>query len=145
EHRGGRHHADVAGGRWRIVFDGSGCRCGICTRVGDCDHAFNLWTAARVRHGVFPRTCRGKTPASVTSAFMVTGDERQLLSYLGPNWFASVMGTGIVATAAASLPVHVPGLRVFAQVVWVIAVAWMVILIVTVGANWMRHPTVARS
>jgi C4-dicarboxylate transporter/malic acid transport protein len=76
---------------------------------------------------------------------MVTGDERQLLSYLGPNWFASVMGTGIVATAAASLPVHVPGLRLFAQVVWVIAAVWMVLLIVAVGANWMRHPIVARS
>jgi hypothetical protein len=30
---------------------------------------------------------------------------------LGPNWFASVMGTGIVATAAADLPVPWPGLR----------------------------------
>jgi len=76
---------------------------------------------------------------------MVTGDERQLLSYLGPNWFASVMGTGIVATAAATLPVHVPGLRVFAQVVWVIAALWMVILIVTVGANWLRATVGCRS
>ncbi|PRC49893.1 C4-dicarboxylate ABC transporter, partial [Mycobacterium sp. ITM-2017-0098] len=38
-----------------------------------------------------------------------------MLGYLGPNWFASVMGTGIVATAGASLPVHVPGLRGFAS------------------------------
>jgi C4-dicarboxylate transporter/malic acid transport protein len=75
---------------------------------------------------------------------MATPD-RHPLSYLGPNWFASVMGTGILATAAASLPVHVPGLRVFAQAVWVIAAVWMVILIVAVGANWLRHPTVARS
>src|SRR5690349_9299283 len=75
----------------------------------------NLWTAGHLRHSVFPRTCRGKTPTSVPSTLMVTGDERQQLSYLGPNWFASVMGTGIVATAAASLPVHVPGLRAFAQ------------------------------
>ncbi len=33
------------------------------------------------------------------------------LGNIGPNWFASVMGTGIVATAGATLPVHVPGLR----------------------------------
>ena len=33
---------------------------------------------------------------------------------LGPNWFAAVMGTGIVANAAASLPLRVPGLRGFA-------------------------------
>src|SRR5829696_2710840 len=76
---------------------------------------------------------------------MAIAEEPRALSYLGPNWFASVMGTGIVATAAASLPLHVPGLRVFAQMVWVIAAVWMVILILAVGANWMRHPTVARS
>ncbi|WP_250000710.1 TDT family transporter [Actinoplanes sp. M2I2] len=40
---------------------------------------------------------------------------------IGPNWFASVMGTGIVATAAATLPVHLPGLRAFATVMWLLA------------------------
>src|SRR6201999_3263553 len=35
----------------------------------------------------------------------------------GPNWFAAVMGTGIVAVAGAQLPVHVAGLRMFATVV----------------------------
>ena len=39
----------------------------------------------------------------------------------GPNWFASVMGTGIVATAGAALPIHVPGLRPFSLAVWVAA------------------------
>ena len=37
------------------------------------------------------------------------------LQHFGPNWFASVMGTGIVATAGATLPVHVPGLHVFSR------------------------------
>src|SRR3984893_15182610 len=64
---------------------------------------------------------------------------------LGPNWFASVMGTGIVATAAATLPVHVPGLRSFAEVVWVLAAVLLVVLAVAVGGHWLRHPTVARS
>ncbi len=40
----------------------------------------------------------------------------------GPNWFASVMGTGIVATAAATLPVHLPGLHAFATAMWLLAV-----------------------
>lgn len=40
---------------------------------------------------------------------------------LGPNWFALVMGTGIVANAAAVLPLRAPGLRVFATVVWALA------------------------
>ncbi|MBO0517861.1 C4-dicarboxylate ABC transporter, partial [Streptomyces beijiangensis] len=32
------------------------------------------------------------------------------LRHLGPNWYATVMGTAIVATAGAALPVHIPGL-----------------------------------
>jgi tellurite resistance protein TehA-like permease len=69
----------------------------------------------------------------------------EILGRVGPNWFASVMGTGIVATAAATLPVHVPGLRSFAEVVWVLAAVLLVVLAVAVGGHWLRHPTVARS
>ncbi|MBI3212588.1 MAG: TDT family transporter [Mycobacterium sp.] len=69
----------------------------------------------------------------------------EVLGNIGPNWFASVMGTGIVATAAASLPVHVPGLQTFARVVWVIAALLLVVLIVVIGGHWLRHPTVART
>lgn len=69
----------------------------------------------------------------------------EVLGNIGPNWFASVMGTGIVAIAGATLPVHVTGLRAFAQVVWVIAAALLVALIVLVGGHWLRHPTVART
>jgi C4-dicarboxylate transporter/malic acid transport protein len=94
----------------------------------------------------FPENLAGDIPQlSNVDVDMTTSDRHPLLSYLGPNWFASVMGTGIVATAAASLPVHVPGLRVFAQVVWVVATVWLVILILAVGAHWLRHPTMARS
>ena len=69
----------------------------------------------------------------------------EVLGNIGPNWFASVMGTGIVAIAGATLPIHVVGLRAFAQLVWVIAAALLVVLIVLVGGHWLRHPTVARS
>ncbi len=67
------------------------------------------------------------------------------LGNIGPNWFASVMGTGIVATAGATLPIHVPGLRGFVEGVWVIATVLLVVLIAIVGLHWLRHPTVARS
>ena len=40
---------------------------------------------------------------------------------LGPNWFASVMGTGIIANAAASLPVFSDKLHGFALIVWCLA------------------------
>lgn len=67
------------------------------------------------------------------------------LGSIGPNWFASVMGTGIVANAGATLPVHIPGLHLFAQVVWVVAALLLSGLLVVVGGHWVRHPTVARS
>lgn len=67
-----------------------------------------------------------------------------MLGNIGPNWFASVMGTGIVAIAGATLPVHVSGLRAFAEVVWVIAAVLLAVLIILVGGHWLRHPTVAR-
>src|SRR3979409_1556087 len=76
---------------------------------------------------------------------MATTERHRRLSYLGPNWFASVMGTGIVATAGATLPLHVSGLGVFAQAVWVATAVWLVMLIVAVVAHWVRNPTVARS
>ena len=63
---------------------------------------------------------------------------------LGPNWFASVMGTGIVANAAAILPVQVPGLRVFATVVWALAAAWLIVLTAAFAVHWARYPDRAR-
>jgi C4-dicarboxylate transporter/malic acid transport protein len=70
---------------------------------------------------------------------------REVLGNLGPNWFASVMGTGIVATAGAMLPWHVTGLRAFSEFVWVTAALLRVVLGILVGGHWLRHPTVARS
>ena len=35
-----------------------------------------------------------------------------------PTGSPPVMGTGIVAAAGATLPVHIPGLRTFTQIVW---------------------------
>jgi hypothetical protein len=59
---------------------------------------------------------------------------------LGPNWFASVMGTGIVATAAATLPVQWPGLRGFADAVWVLSAVWLIALAGAGVVLWTRHP-----
>ena len=62
----------------------------------------------------------------------------QIFGNIGPNWFASVMGTGIVATAAATLPVQIPGQPVFAQVVWTLAALLLVVVVVAVAAHWVR-------
>jgi C4-dicarboxylate transporter/malic acid transport protein len=66
------------------------------------------------------------------------------LGNIGPNWFASVMGTGIVANAGATLPVNVPGLHIFTCVVWVAAAVLLTGLVVVVGGHWLRNPRVAR-
>ena len=65
--------------------------------------------------------------------------------YLGPNWYASVMGTGIVANAGALLPFDVPGLHVFCEVVWVGAATLLVALVIATLAHWVRSPHVART
>ncbi len=63
---------------------------------------------------------------------------------LGPNWFAAVMGTGIVANAGAVLPVRVPGLRVFATAVWALAAAVLIALTAAWVVHWIRYPERAR-
>jgi tellurite resistance protein TehA-like permease len=57
---------------------------------------------------------------------------------LGPNWFASVMGTGIVAVAGATLPFTVPVAVTGAS--WALACALMLLLLVLVPLNWLQHP-----
>jgi C4-dicarboxylate transporter/malic acid transport protein len=49
---------------------------------------------------------------------------------LGPNWFAAVMGTGIVANAAATLPRSFHGLQAAATVIWLGAALLLVLLTV---------------
>ena len=67
------------------------------------------------------------------------------LGNIGPNWFASVMGTGIVANAGATLPANVPGMHVFTQTVWVAAAVLLLALVAVVGGHWIHHPKVMRS
>jgi len=69
----------------------------------------------------------------------------QAVSFVGPNWFASIMGTGIVANAAATLPFIKTQLHPFALGVWVLDAALLLLLSVAVAAHWLRHPTIARS
>ncbi|WP_370977762.1 TDT family transporter [Agaribacterium sp. ZY112] len=47
---------------------------------------------------------------------------------LTPNWFASVMGTGIIANAAAGLPLFAAQLHSFAVVVWLLSVVLLLFL-----------------
>lgn len=68
----------------------------------------------------------------------------QVVGSLGPNWFASIMGTGIVANAAVTLPLQIPGQRGFAIVVWALDFLLLVALTIATVLHWVRNPEVAR-
>src|ERR1700759_1976118 len=64
---------------------------------------------------------------------------------LGPNWFAAVMGTGIVANAAALLPFGSPWIKQLAIVPWALAATLLVALIAATAVHWLRFPERARA
>ena len=69
---------------------------------------------------------------------------RGVLGAPAPNWYAPVMGTGIVAVAAASLPLQVPGLRAVALVFWSAAALLLVAVTSATAVHWRWYPGVAR-
>jgi C4-dicarboxylate transporter/malic acid transport protein len=70
---------------------------------------------------------------------------RQVFEMLTPNWFASVMGTGIIAVAAARLPEQFPGLHSLAIGVWALATLMLVVLLAATIVHWVLYPANARS
>ncbi|QKT12647.1 TDT family transporter [Rhodococcus sp. W8901] len=66
------------------------------------------------------------------------------LAHLTPNWFAMVMGTGIIAVATSSLPVDLPGRRGIALAFWLLATALLVVLVTAFVIHWVRHTEHAR-
>ncbi|WP_405492291.1 TDT family transporter [Nocardia sp. NBC_00511] len=79
------------------------------------------------------------------SAPTVAGEAREPLRHLAPNWFAVVMGTGIIANAAATLPLQFPGLRGAATAVWALAALILTVLAVAWFQHWRRYPEEARA
>ncbi|GGF19136.1 TDT family transporter [Williamsia phyllosphaerae] len=69
---------------------------------------------------------------------------RDRLAHITPNWFTTVMGTGIVATAAATRPAHVTGLHTVATVVWILASVALLLVSSAFAAHWLMHRENAR-
>ncbi|MGV9580552.1 TDT family transporter [Streptomyces sp. NPDC003509] len=67
------------------------------------------------------------------------------LRHLGPNWYATVMGTAIVATAGAALPVGVPGLRAGCVVVWALSAVLLAVVATARAGHWILHRDQARA
>ncbi|MET9558046.1 TDT family transporter [Streptomyces sp. NPDC006645] len=73
-----------------------------------------------------------------------------VLRHVGPNWYASVMGTAIVASAGAALPrdpapVPVPGLRAFCVTVWALSALMLLVVLAARAGHWIHHRDRARA
>lgn len=67
------------------------------------------------------------------------------LRHLGPNWYASVMGTAIIANAGAALPYQLPGQRVACQLVWALSAVALAVLLTARAGHWLHHRDQARA
>ncbi len=56
-----------------------------------------------------------------------------------PGLFASVMGTGIVATSAARFDWVSPLFREFGTAVWLLAATWLIVLSIGLVGEWILH------
>ncbi|MER6844263.1 TDT family transporter [Streptomyces platensis] len=83
---------------------------------------------------------RTDTPAPGTPGTPARASVRQL----GPNWYATVMGTAIVANAGAVLPFTGPGARTVYQAVWALSGLMLLTLLAARTVHWVRHGDQAR-
>ncbi|MGW2510333.1 TDT family transporter [Streptomyces scopuliridis] len=67
------------------------------------------------------------------------------LRHLGPNWYATVMGTAIVASAGAGLPLEIPGLRAVCVVVWALSAVLLAVVLAARAGHWLYHRDRARA
>ncbi|MGW0570576.1 TDT family transporter [Streptomyces tauricus] len=91
-----------------------------------------------------PPTLRGRTAR--TGQIRRTAHPRAAaVRHLGPNWYAPVMGTAIIATAGAGLPFGAPGLRTVCAVFWALSLVLLIGLLVARAAHWIHHADRARA
>ncbi|MEU3980013.1 TDT family transporter [Streptomyces sp. NPDC026672] len=65
--------------------------------------------------------------------------------HLGPNWYAAVMGTAIVASGGAALPVGTRAYRPVCTAVWALAGISLAVLLVARARHWVHHRDQARA
>ncbi|MEU9006858.1 TDT family transporter [Streptomyces sp. NPDC048551] len=92
-----------------------------------------------------PRTTADTTGTTGTAATAPRTHKAPALRHLGPNWYACVMGTAIVANAGATLPYQVPGQRVACQAVWALSAVALAVLLTARAGHWLHHRDQARA
>ena len=88
-------------------------------------------------------TCPNKANAGFRP-FSHLQHPREVIRQFTPNWFAAPKGTGVLALALAQLPVHIPGLRAFAEGLWLFNIGLFILFSVLYGARWMLYFDEAR-
>ncbi|MFI6701491.1 TDT family transporter [Streptomyces sp. NPDC050509] len=73
------------------------------------------------------------------------GARRPALRHLGPNWYATVMGTAIVATAGAALPAALPVPQAVWVAVWALSAVALAALLTARAGHWLHHRDQARA
>lgn len=67
------------------------------------------------------------------------------LRHVGPNWYAGVMGTAIVASAGAALPVDIPLLRAACVTLWALSALMLPLVLAARAGHWIHHRDQARA
>jgi C4-dicarboxylate transporter/malic acid transport protein len=98
-----------------------------------------MWTYSRVEY--LTARCDWFSGRSGGTVWSMNSDS---FRNVGPNWFAAVMGTGIVANAAALLPFHWAALKELAIGPWLLAVMLLIVVGAATAAHWILHPQRAR-
>lgn len=68
----------------------------------------------------------------------------QMQKEIGPNWFASVMGTGIIANAAVGLPIVGDKLILVATIVWLLATLFLIMLCLVKSWQTITKPHIIK-
>ncbi|MFE9254986.1 TDT family transporter [Streptomyces sp. NPDC006879] len=84
-------------------------------------------------------------PSRVARTAPATTPRLPALRHLGPNWYASIMGTAMVANAGATLPYQPPGLRELSTTVWALSAVALAVLLVARAGHWLHHRDQARA
>ncbi|MEU1011165.1 TDT family transporter [Streptomyces sp. NPDC005890] len=81
----------------------------------------------------------------VTAAQPLPLSRADRLRHLGPNWYASVMGTAVVGSAGVALPGPAHGPRGVFAAVWALSLLLLATLLAARAMHWSRHRDQARA
>lgn len=84
-------------------------------------------------------------PRPHTAATALAAARLPSLRHLGPNWYATVMGTAIVANAGVALPLGLPGLRTACTAAWALSAVLLALVVTARATHWIHHRDQARA